>query len=157
MTLSPQEKSIRREVCYLFSYQRLFGSEGIKTSSVLSLGLYYSAFKDSLEEGLQKIADQDYCKQFTLELTFSLLNQRQVLTEQLSGLLQKWKFDRLARVDQVLLLLGASELLGTDAPPLAVVCNEYTNLAKKYGHEESSAFINGVLETFYKKYGVKPS
>lgn len=61
-----------------------------------------------------------------------------------------WTAARLPRVDRAILRLGAWELLGTEIPP-AVAINEAVELAKDYGGAESSAFINGVLDSIMAK------
>lgn len=57
----------------------------------------------------------------------------------------EWPLERMDRITRCLLMIGAYELLfGKDAPP-AVVMNEAIEIAKEYGEEESSKFVNGVL------------
>jgi N utilization substance protein B len=56
-----------------------------------------------------------------------------------------WRSERMARVDRNLLRLGAWELMFRPGVPLAVVLDEAVELAKEYGTDESSAFVNGVL------------
>jgi transcription antitermination protein NusB len=57
-----------------------------------------------------------------------------------------WRLERMARVDRNLLRLGAWELLNRSDVPRAVVLDEAVELAKRYGTEESGAFVNGVLD-----------
>ncbi len=67
--------------------------------------------------------------------------------------LENWTFERLTKVDGSLLLVAAYELSERDDAPYAVVINEAIELAKKYGGEGSSKFINGVLAGFVKGNG----
>ena len=55
-----------------------------------------------------------------------------------------WTLDRLASSDRVVLRMALYELMHTTTPP-AVVINEAVDLAKRYGTDESGAFVNGVL------------
>lgn len=57
-----------------------------------------------------------------------------------------WRLERMARVDRNLLRLGTWELLHRSDVPRAVVLDEAVELAKRYGTEESGAFVNGVLD-----------
>jgi N utilization substance protein B len=57
-----------------------------------------------------------------------------------------WRLERMARVDRNVLRLGAWELLRSRAVPRAVILDEAVELAKRFGSEESSAFVNGVLD-----------
>lgn len=57
-----------------------------------------------------------------------------------------WRLERMARVDRNVLRLGAWELSHSHAVPRAVILDEAVELAKRFGSEESSAFVNGVLD-----------
>jgi N utilization substance protein B len=56
-----------------------------------------------------------------------------------------WRIERMTRVDRNLLRLGTWELAYRPDVPRAVVIDEAVELAKEYGTDESSAFVNGVL------------
>ncbi len=56
-----------------------------------------------------------------------------------------WRLERMARVDRNILRLGSWELGARRDVPRAVILDEAVELAKTYGTEESSAFVNGVL------------
>jgi transcription antitermination protein NusB len=58
---------------------------------------------------------------------------------------EHWRMERMARVDRNILRLGAWELLFATEVPRAVILDEAVELAKLYGTEESSAFVNGIL------------
>lgn len=72
----------------------------------------------------------------------------------------EWPIEQIARMDRALLRMGIYELLfDNDAPP-KVVINESVELAKAFGGDNSSKFINGVLGTVLKnkekgEYGEK--
>jgi N utilization substance protein B len=70
----------------------------------------------------------------------------------IAPLLVGWKMERIAKVDHALIQLGVVEMFFLEQKtPKAVVCNEYVDLSKKYGHKESPAFVNGVLEKIHFK------
>jgi N utilization substance protein B len=56
-----------------------------------------------------------------------------------------WRIERMARVDRNVLRLGAWELAHRLDVPRAVILDEAVELSKSFGTEESSAFVNGVL------------
>ena len=58
---------------------------------------------------------------------------------------KNWTLDRIAATDRAVLRLGTFELLESDTPT-KVVLNEAIELAKKFGNENSSSFVNGVLD-----------
>lgn len=58
-----------------------------------------------------------------------------------------WRLTRMTPVDRNVLRLGTYELLfDPSKQPLEVVINEAIELAKRFGSEESPAFVNGVLD-----------
>jgi N utilization substance protein B len=62
-----------------------------------------------------------------------------------------WRIERIATVDRTILRLGAYELLAEPQTPAAVVLDEAVELAKRFGEEDSPAFVNGVLDAIRKK------
>jgi transcription antitermination protein NusB len=60
---------------------------------------------------------------------------------------QNWRLERMSPVDRNILRLAVYELrFGGDTPPKSAI-NEAIDLGKRYGSEESSAFINGILDS----------
>lgn len=75
--------------------------------------------------------------------------------EELDKVLQpiapEWPIDQIARMDRVILRMGLYELTYESATPPKVVINEAVELAKAFGGDNSSKFINGVLGTAYRQ------
>jgi N utilization substance protein B len=59
---------------------------------------------------------------------------------------KNWRLERMTRVDRNILRMGAWELEHQKEVPRAVIIDEAVELAKRYGTEESGAFVNGVLD-----------
>jgi transcription antitermination protein NusB len=57
-----------------------------------------------------------------------------------------WRLERMARVDRNVLRLGGWELMRGGDVPRAVILDESVELAKRFGSEDSGAFVNGVLD-----------
>ena len=68
------------------------------------------------------------------------------LDERIRAASQNWRLERMARIDRNALRLGTFELLTRTDVPRAVVLDEAVELAKRFGSEESSKFVNGVLD-----------
>jgi len=62
----------------------------------------------------------------------------------------EWPIDQIAGVDKAVLRLGIYELLLAQEVPPKVAINEAVELAKAFGGENSSKFVNGVLGTVYR-------
>jgi N utilization substance protein B len=59
---------------------------------------------------------------------------------------KNWRIERMTRVDRNVLRLGAFELVHRPDVPRAVILDEAVEIAKRFGTEESGAFVNGVLD-----------
>jgi N utilization substance protein B len=58
-----------------------------------------------------------------------------------------WKITRMSCVDRNVLRVAVFELLYCDDIPAKVSINEAIDVGKKYGTDESGAFINGILDS----------
>ena len=63
---------------------------------------------------------------------------------------QEWKIDRISKINLALLKLSIYEMLYAEVP-YRIAINEIIELAKKYGEDNSAAFINGVLANVVKE------
>jgi transcription antitermination protein NusB len=59
----------------------------------------------------------------------------------------EWPIEQIARMDRIILRIGVYELVFEEGVPPKVVINEAVELAKAFGGDNSSKFINGVLGT----------
>ena len=76
----------------------------------------------------------------------------EAIDEVISNHLEKWTIDRLANVDRNLLRLSVYELMYCQEDvPANVVIDESVEIAKLYGDDQSSRFINGVLSKVKEK------
>lgn len=83
------------------------------------------------------------------ELVQKILKQKEKINQKIAEAAPQWPIDKLNKIDLVILWLAIYELENEDTPP-KVVIDEAVELAKEYGSESSSSFINGVLGTIYK-------
>jgi N utilization substance protein B len=92
---------------------------------------------------------------FVEELVHGVTKRQIKLSEILHPVAPEWPIDQIARMDRVVLYIGLYELLyGKDIPP-KVVINEAVELAKSFGGENSSKFVNGVLGTVLRQREAK--
>ena len=73
----------------------------------------------------------------------------------ISQCLENWEYGRVAILDKILLRMGVSEIYHIDDVPPKVSISEMVEIAKVYSTEESSSFVNGILDTIYKNYSEK--
>ena len=62
-----------------------------------------------------------------------------------------WSTERMGKVDLTIIRLAVYEMKFDDSVPEGVAINEAVELAKKFGQDESSGFVNGVLAKFTDK------
>lgn len=83
---------------------------------------------------------------FALKLVRGVRERLAELDALLDATSQHWRVARMQRVDRNVLRLGAFELLHLPDIPRKVSINEAVELGKEFGTEDSSAFINGLLD-----------
>ena len=99
-------------------------------------------FEEQLE-GLKE-ADLSYIKEKTQEVILHLKEIDTKINEKSTG----WKTSRMGKVDLSIMRLAVYEILFDEEIPEKVAINEAVELAKRFGTDESPAFINGVLAKF---------
>lgn len=109
----------------------------------------------SLEEALKRNTKR-YKKMvddipFVERLVRGATKHQTELDATLQPIAPEWPIDQISRMDRVVLRMGLYELqYETDTPP-KVIINEAVELAKAFGGDNSSKFINGVLGTAYRQ------
>ena len=64
---------------------------------------------------------------------------------------ERWRPERMAVIDRLILRMAMTELLGPAGTPPAVVINEALELARTFSSEDAVKFINGMLDGVRKK------
>ena len=75
----------------------------------------------------------------------ALLEKVEELDEKISSVTEGWTTQRIGKAEITILRLALYEMLYEEDVPSKVAINEAVELAKKFGGNESPAFINGVL------------
>lgn len=90
--------------------------------------------------------------EFVYTLVRGVHAQTKLLDQTLAPLAPEWPIDSIAAVDRNILRIGLYELTeGSDSVPPKVAINEAVELAKAFGSDNSSRFINGVLGTAFRQ------
>ena len=92
-------------------------------------------------------------KSFADELVRAVSGELEQIDARIRAASKHWRLERMARVDRNVLRLGVYELTHDDGTPRAVVIDEAVELAKRYGAEGSSVFVNGVLDRIAEEVG----
>ena len=114
--------------------QMLFAMEASGASADVAIGNFWKSFEADPEG-----------KPYADEVVRGVEAHRDEIDAALAAASENWRVERMARLDRNLLRLGAFELMKRPDVPSAVVLDEAVELAKQFGTEESSSFVNGVL------------
>lgn len=114
-----------------------------------------SAVRDALLRNVEEFAPHKSDMPFMEKLLDGVLQKQSELDLIIEKAAPEWPIDRIAPVDRNILRLGLYELLFADRKevPAKVAINEAIELAKQFGGENSSRFVNGVLGAVYKEIG----
>lgn len=96
------------------------------------------------EENQADAADTAYISEKFQKICDKLEEIDVALNEKVEG----WDTGRMGKVDLTVLRLAVYEILFDEEIPTGVAINEAVELAKKFGQDSSSSFVNGVLAKF---------
>ena len=125
--------------------QMLFQLEASGVSPDQAIMLFWRTFEDADPEGK---AYADACVR-------GVADHLDSIDKRVTAASQNWRLERMSRVDRNLLRLGTWELLYRSDVPRAVILDEAVELAKSFGTDESSGFVNGVLDRIATDVGRK--
>jgi N utilization substance protein B len=94
-------------------------------------------------------------QEFTKTLVEGIHSRLKDLDVVISRYAKNWQISRMAVVDKNILRLGVYELLHVEDIPPKVTINEAVELAKKFGDLDSPKFINGILDSVFRKENIK--
>lgn len=123
--------------------QMLFQLEGSGVSPEQAIELFWRTFEDADPEG----------KPYADAIVRGVADNLDGIDKKVTAASQNWRLERMSRVDRNLLRLGTWELMFRTDVPRAVILDEAVELAKSFGTDESSGFVNGVLDRIAENLG----
>ena len=105
--------------------------------------------KSALERAHEEISEEG--RMFASDLLEGTFRNKREIDDLIERHSLHWKLARMAVVDRNILRLAVYELLYLHDVPTSVVLNEAIEIAKKFGTEDSGAFINGILDKVAKE------
>lgn len=96
------------------------------------------------DEDAARDKDADY----VLDKYHKIQQNLSEIDRQLNEKTEGWDTGRMSKVDLTILRLAVYEINYDDSVPTGVAINEAVELAKKFGQDASSGFVNGILAKF---------
>jgi N utilization substance protein B len=122
------------QTLYEQDFRREVNDPGLDLEDVLARNI--ARYEETIED-----------KAFIESLVRGVAGKETDLDDIIRPVAPEWPIEQIARMDRVILRIGVYELLFEDSVPPKVVINEAVELAKAFGGDNSSKFINGVLGT----------
>ena len=116
--------------------QALFYMDTNGDISLENLDLYCSNFQPTKD-----------VRPFFLKLVRGVISSRSRIDAIIERFSSNWKMHRMSGVDRNMMRLAVYETLFCDDIPVKVSINEAIDIGKKFGSQESGAFINGILDS----------
>ena len=128
------------QTLYEYEFRKRSGDKDAKLDEVLVKNI--KPYEDSLGD-----------VEFVQTLVTGVNKNLKDLDEIIQPMAPEWPLDQIPAIDRNILRLGVFELIHLkDSVPPKVAINEAVELAKAFGSDNSSKFINGVLGTAYRRY-----
>lgn len=111
--------------------------------------------KVTINRVLENVPERKENLGFIINLFNNVLDNSKWADKLIEEHLQNWEFDRVAKVDKVLLKMGICEIYFLEEIPPKVTISEMVEISKVYSTDESPNFINGILDAVYKDFQKK--
>lgn len=105
-------------------------------------------------EDLQRVRAN--VREFAEKLFLGTVARRDEIDEIITAQADNWRLERMAAVDRNIIRMSIYELKYVEGTPKLVIIDEAIEIAKKFGTEKSSQFINGILDGILKRYNLEP-
>jgi len=123
-----------------------------RTVVLSSLYAYYTTEKDPREVFFGICQKENLAANpaaFAERLFFAAVNNADEIDRRIRRAAANWSFERIAFVDKNILRLGLAELLFLRETPPRTAINEAIELAREYSEDNSTKFVNGILDAIY--------
>ncbi len=120
---------------------------------IYSLEIQKSSDKETIDVFIENNCNKDKeTKQYILDISKGIIQNKDIIEEKIAKNLKKdWTINRISKIELAILKLAIYEIKYEEEIPFKVSINEAVELAKKYGEDQSSSFINGVLANIIKE------
>ena len=104
-------------------------------------------------EELQK--SKSNTREFAMKIFRGTVENLASIDEMITAQADNWRLSRMAVVDRNIIRMSVYEFLHESGTPKLVIIDEAIEIAKKFGTQKSSQFINGILDGILKRYNLQ--
>ena len=135
-------------------YQRDLGGSAVEEIVSAFRSSSEAGESDGPEEGGETVLDGELTDvlDHATRLVRGAVEHLDEIDELIASQADNWRLERMPAVDRNILRLGVYEFLYEPDVPKLVVIDEAIELAKRYGSENSSSFVNGLLDGLVKQH-----
>jgi N utilization substance protein B len=90
-------------------------------------------------------------RKYAESIVHGVLSERETIDIMVTKTAKNWSMDRMGAIDRNILRAAAWEMHGDPKLPAGVVIDEWVEIAKRYGGEQSPSFVNGILDNIAKQ------
>jgi len=134
-----------RHLCRLVALQTLYELDFLDFDKI-NQKIINQTLKRNIQENGLEAAEK---KEFTYALVNGIINHLSTVNNYLKKYAAQWPLEQIALIDRNVLRLGIYEMLLAKEVPPKVAIDEAIEVAKMFGGDSSSKFINGVLGAIY--------
>ena len=139
--LKPKDKRSARIVALQLIYANELANTNIDTTSELMIDEEDFLSKDVIQ----------YAKKLSTLVIDNCIETDKLIKDRSKN----WDFKRIATIDKLILKLALVEMIYVNDVPPKVSIAESVEIAKKYSTNDSSGFINGILDSVYNSIIIK--
>lgn len=137
-----------RHLCRIIALQSLYEYDFRNGLSIKDLN---TDLDEILERNIAVYKDAVDESEFIADLAHGALKNQKKIDAMIVPAAPEWPLDQIAKMDRAILRMSLYELLIKKDVPPKVAINEAVELAKEFGGDNSSKFVNGVLGTIFRQ------
>jgi len=134
-----------RHLCRIIALQTLYELDFLGFDKINEEIIQQNLERNTQENGLAEAEKKD----FAYALVKGILKNLDTINDYLKKYAAQWPLEQITLIDRNVLRMGIYEMLLTEETPPKVAIDEAIEVAKVFGGDSSSKFVNGVLGAIY--------
>ena len=155
--MNKEEKRISRYISLqaIYAYE-VSGNKDVlvyQKNGEINKPIFMHHFKDDFDKFYGSLSSSQF--DFSQKLYSASIENRDYIDDLIKARLKNWDISRVAIIDKLILRMAASEMIFIDEVPPKVSIAEGVEIAKVFSTQDSSGFVNGILDAIYNEVYIK--